>query len=325
MADRTLLKVRGIERASNDALVALISIADQLQFDPDWLATIIAFETGGSWDPAEPNKAGSGATGLIQFMPSTARLLSTTTAALASMTDAEQMTYVGKYFTDLVQLRPGRIQSLNDLYMAVLYPDAIGRSDSYVLFDASTDAPCCLTDPACCQKPKPSYCGVCAYAQNKGLDGNGDQVVTKAEAAAAVRSVYNAAGGARIAVLDAAPASPCEPNQLVYSGARGERTCVDCPIGSWPSADGSTCYCIAGYVLADPADGAKGCVPGTSTVATAGIASSRSPWVTALLAGGAAGAAWWFFSRRNKGSAHGTQTTERGLPVRAARRAHGSR
>ena len=33
---------------------------------------VMSFETGGTFDPGIRNAAGSGATGLIQFMPSTA-------------------------------------------------------------------------------------------------------------------------------------------------------------------------------------------------------------------------------------------------------------
>jgi len=65
---------------------------------PMALMAIMDFETGGSFDPAEPNQAGSGATGLIQFMPKTARSLGTTTAELAQMSQTEQLVYVEKYF-----------------------------------------------------------------------------------------------------------------------------------------------------------------------------------------------------------------------------------
>ena len=37
------------------------------------LMAVMSFETGGTFNPNIRNAAGSGATGLIQFMPSTAR------------------------------------------------------------------------------------------------------------------------------------------------------------------------------------------------------------------------------------------------------------
>jgi hypothetical protein len=93
-------------------------------------------------------------------MPSTATLLGTTTAALARITAEEQLDYVAKYF------RPykGRLKSIEDVYMAILWPAAIGKPSEHVLFKAPGKT----------------------YAQNKGLDKDGDGRVTKREAAAAV-------------------------------------------------------------------------------------------------------------------------------------------
>ena len=78
----------------------------------------MAFETGGTFDPAEKNKAGSGATGLIQFMPETAKGLGTTTDELAKMTRTEQMKYVEKFLSD----KGIEGKGLSDVYMAVLFP-----------------------------------------------------------------------------------------------------------------------------------------------------------------------------------------------------------
>lgn len=44
------------------------------------------------------NAPGSGAIGLIQFMPSTAKGLGTSTSALKQMTAVDQLAYVEKYF-----------------------------------------------------------------------------------------------------------------------------------------------------------------------------------------------------------------------------------
>jgi len=130
------------------------------KIDPGYLMACMAFETGRTFDPAIPNAAGSGATGLIQFMPGTAQALGTTTAELAKMSTVKQLDYVEKYFMP----RKGRLISLEDVYMAILWPAAIGKLNSYVLFRKS--------DPL---NPK-------RYVQNAGLDMNRDYVVTKAEA-----------------------------------------------------------------------------------------------------------------------------------------------
>ncbi len=121
---------------------------------------IIAFETGRTFSAKTINRRSS-ATGLIQFMPSTARTLGTTTSKLASMTELQQLAYVERY------LRPysGRMSDLASDYMAVLWPAAVRKPLSHVLFAS------------------PSL----AYDQNRGLDTDKDGKITKAEAAAKVQ------------------------------------------------------------------------------------------------------------------------------------------
>ncbi len=137
------------------------AIAGRIRCDASHLMAVMAFETGETFRPDIRNAAGSGATGLIQFMPRTARGLGTTTAKLAKMSALDQLDYVEAYFGSITG-RP--MPALSDLYMAVLWPAAVLRSESHVLFR------------------KPSR----AYTQNRGLDGNRDGVITKAEAAAKV-------------------------------------------------------------------------------------------------------------------------------------------
>jgi hypothetical protein len=110
-------------------------IAERLGFDPNWLMAIMAFETGRTFLPSQKNIGGSGATGLIQFMPATAKGLKppTTTAKLARMTAVEQLDYVEAYF------RPtkSRVRNLGDCYITVLAgpnSSAIGRPDSYIVW-----------------------------------------------------------------------------------------------------------------------------------------------------------------------------------------------
>lgn len=138
-------------------------IADELTLDPDFLMSCMAFETGRTFSASVKNMAGSGATGLIQFMPKTAIGLGTTTDKLAKMTAEDQLNFVYKYF------RPfnGRLKTLADTYMAILFPKAVGQPEGYVLFS-----------------------GGIAYRQNAGLDTNKDGKVTKLEAAAKVMALY---------------------------------------------------------------------------------------------------------------------------------------
>jgi len=138
------------------------AIAARLGVNPDWLMACMAFESGRTFSPTIRNAAGSGAIGLIQFMPSTAAALGTSVEALAAMSAVQQLVFVEAYF------RPNknRLRSLGDVYMAILWPGGIGKSDEWVLFRQD--------DP---MHPK-------RYLQNRGLDWNDDGVITKAEACA---------------------------------------------------------------------------------------------------------------------------------------------
>ncbi len=142
----------------------VIGIALELEVSVDFLMAAMAFESGGSFSPSVKNAAGSGAVGLIQFMPSTAKDLGTTTESLAAMTATRQLEYVREYFLP----HRARLHTLEDVYMAILYPAAIGTGASHVLFRRGTTA----------------------YDQNKGLDSNGDGAITVGEAAARVRERY---------------------------------------------------------------------------------------------------------------------------------------
>lgn len=125
----------------------------------------MAFESGETFSPSIANAAGSGAVGLIQFMPGTAAALGTTTESLVAMDAVEQLEWVRRYF------RPwrGRLKTLEDVYMAILWPRGVGKPDDYVLFAKNNQ-----------NYPR-------RYLQNAGLDFNSDGLITKKEAAAAVR------------------------------------------------------------------------------------------------------------------------------------------
>ena len=123
------------------------------------LYAVMSFETGGTFDPTQENMAGSGATGLIQFMPSTAKGLGTSTEELSKMTRTEQLKYVDKYFSNK-GIEGG---NLDDLYMAILFPVAVGKPDNFVLFGEGAIE---------------GYRGT-AYEQNSGLDLNRDGSITK--------------------------------------------------------------------------------------------------------------------------------------------------
>lgn len=148
------------KRVAPDFRKKAVAVAQRLGLDPSALMAIMAFETGRRFS-ADVRNPKSGATGLIQFMPATAQALGTSVKALAAMTEFRQLDFVEKY---LAPYR-GRMADLPSAYMAVLWPAAVRRPLSHVLFAAPGTA----------------------YEQNKGLDADKDGKVTKAEAAAKVQ------------------------------------------------------------------------------------------------------------------------------------------
>jgi hypothetical protein len=150
------------KRVSPEFRRKAVAVAHRLGLDPSTLMAVMAFETGRRFTSATRNTR-SGATGLIQFMPKTAEALGTSTRALAAMSELRQLDFVERY------LKPyaGKMTDLPSAYMAVLWPAAVRKPLSHVLFAA----------PAA------------AYEQNKGLDADKDGKVTKAEAAAKVQRI----------------------------------------------------------------------------------------------------------------------------------------
>lgn len=183
----TLAPVRGIEKCSEAFKSRVCEIAANIGTDADYLMSTMCFETGGTFSPSIKNAAGSGATGLIQFMPSTAKRLGTTVEALAAMTAEAQLDYVEKYYAPF----KGRLNTIEDAYMAVLWPAAVGKPDDHVLFSAGTKT----------------------YDQNKGLDLDKDGKVTKAEAASRVAQIL------RTAQDKPAAAAPAATQASLYGGA----------------------------------------------------------------------------------------------------------
>lgn len=105
------------------------SVAYNAGVDPNELMFIMDFETAGTFSPTAKNP-GSSAIGLIGFLQSTAIDLGTTTEELSKMTATEQLTYVEKYLIK-TKYQKGAMQDFVDVYLAVLYPAAIGKDDTY--------------------------------------------------------------------------------------------------------------------------------------------------------------------------------------------------
>ena len=121
-------------KTNREAFVVKVrAISTQMGIDPNWLMAVMNFESGMNHQAVNPK---SNATGLIQFMPSTARGIGTSVEALKAMTNVEQLDWVLRYFRPYV----GKMTSYIDVYLTVFFPAAVGKSDDWVLQTSSLSA-----------------------------------------------------------------------------------------------------------------------------------------------------------------------------------------
>lgn len=102
----------------------VIDLSKRLGINPNWVMAVMHFES--RFKPTAKNPYSS-ATGLIQFIESTAKGLGTSTAQLYQMTAVEQLYYVEKY---LNQYR-SHLRDFVSVYLAVFYPKAIVQNWDY--------------------------------------------------------------------------------------------------------------------------------------------------------------------------------------------------
>jgi len=195
-------------QGDTEFLNAVDNTANMLGVTSDQLLAVMDFETIGSFSPSEKSTTSS-ATGLIQFIESTAGDLGTSTEELAKMTRAEQMVYVDRYLSRF----QGRIKNTGDIYMAVHWPRAVGKSDSYVMYSKGSKN----------------------YSANQSLDTNNDGTVTRGEALQRLRDVTanKFTDVQRIAstAIEATPSSP-RP-RLSPSGNVGPRPDDETRAAAW--------------------------------------------------------------------------------------------
>ena len=165
------------------------------------LMAVFKWESGGTFKADVPNQANSGGTGLIQFMPSTAKGLLGRDVTVeivknyfgkkynkktkqkedwylkrvkefADMTAIEQLDYVKKYFEPL----RGKTVEFVDFYLQVLFP-ASSQKEDHIVFADSLSKLTTRTN----ESEKLRDLRVSAYSQNAGLDVNADGKVWKSE------------------------------------------------------------------------------------------------------------------------------------------------
>jgi len=140
-------------------------IAYMLDVAPEWLMSVMYSES--KFDAAVRNYKGSGATGLIQFMPAAASEMNVTVQRLGNMTHLQQLEYVYLYL-QTVRERYGEFQNLTDLYLAILYPKAMGQDYCYTMYASPSKS----------------------YKQNSGLDENKDSRVTVSDIDRRMQRLY---------------------------------------------------------------------------------------------------------------------------------------
>ncbi|RMG19094.1 MAG: lytic transglycosylase domain-containing protein [Bacteroidetes bacterium] len=128
-------------------------ISRRLNIKPEWLMAVMYSES--KFDPSVLNYQGTGAVGLIQFTPAAARKLNVSPERLRAMDAIQQLDYVYQYLQQ-VKVKHGNFEHLNDLYLAVLAPEALGKDYCYTIF----------------ARPSPEY------ERNAILDENQDGSVT---------------------------------------------------------------------------------------------------------------------------------------------------
>lgn len=140
-------------------------IADKIDCDYNDLLAVMNSESRLN---STARNSKSNATGLIQFMPRTAKELGTTVEELKAMTPVEQLDYVEKFFIKVKNRYgfKGKKLSGADLYALVFMP---ARAKNDVL-TSDTDGK--------------------SYRWNKGLDKDGDNKITKADLEKHVASCY---------------------------------------------------------------------------------------------------------------------------------------
>ncbi len=118
-------KIPGNEQEKKAFKEKLEEVSKNLHINPNWLMAVMWHESG--IDPTRQNKSG-GASGLVQFMPATAKALWTTTDALKRMSAVQQLGYVEKMYASNIWWTT--YNSLKDLYLKTFFPAAMKYSDN---------------------------------------------------------------------------------------------------------------------------------------------------------------------------------------------------
>lgn len=154
----------------------VVAWCNRYNFDPlapSWLMACMHFESAGTFSPSIQNKAGAQAFGLIQFMWGAAKDLGYTLDQIKAMDQLTQLDLVFKYFEFWMKVGK-KFTQLEDFYLTIFYPAAVGKQADVVLFD----------------KNDPKY--LKSYTQNKGFDFDKDDKITIGEISTTIYNSYYA-------------------------------------------------------------------------------------------------------------------------------------
>jgi len=171
----SLIGIPGLHRTSSSFRQRLIEAADEIGTEPDFLATVIAFESGGTFSSSVRNPT-SGCVGLIQFCAPAAKPAAADAGLsmpgkdaqdwLSEMSPEEQLKYVVSYFLRMSGGR--RPLTLDQTYLLIFAPSFALREPSAVAYSEGTSA----------------------YAQNRPMDTDNDGKITVADIASKIRGFY---------------------------------------------------------------------------------------------------------------------------------------
>lgn len=115
------------DKVSSEFLIKATEVSERLGIPVDWLMGVIELETAGTFSPSITNSLGY--TGLIQFGKQASERIGTTTDKLRIMSAVEQLEYVYLYYKPY----KSKLNSYVDLYIATLFPVALGKDSDFVL------------------------------------------------------------------------------------------------------------------------------------------------------------------------------------------------
>lgn len=186
---REILHIEGLKKTTPEFQRKLVEVADRRGLNPGYLAAVIRFES--QYDPQAVNPH-SGATGLIQWLASSAKVVGTTHAELMDMSATEQLDYVERWYE--LHDPNKRIETPEDHYLAVFAPSYMFKPPGTPIFTRP--------EGGCGDSPQGPYC------QNAGLDQDGDGVITNTDTAHKVLGLIADAQTRPPLIIDDAPPDP---------------------------------------------------------------------------------------------------------------------